>query len=406
MSVTTGPYPIAGGGSLRISLPRGTLVVSAVAVGNLTPAAISVTIGGSSKYVLPGGTDLFACNSGQSYVGVTSLGTPTDAGSITTTWFDPADEPGRYPYAGAITKITTTGTIDAKITGPVTIASGTVDLGAGTSVAINAGQLTSTTIPLQATAPQLLVTTFGTGETGTVTLSANATVTSPPLYRKLTLDAGVVLTSPWIVSASTQATLGTAASAIANSGSASSGAAGTGAAGGLAGSFKGGAKGGKGEDNTATTKNGTSPPTASWQGGAGGKSQWATTLHRTGGAVTSPLTTPILFGTIPRYSFAGGAGGGAATTNEGAGGGGVVMLTAKKITGAGLVRANGGNGVQKTSNYSGPGGGGIALVYTHTAKTWTGKATVLPGVTVTAPAVVAASSGSKVVRRRYVGAIF
>lgn len=136
MSLTTGPYAIAGGGSLRIPLPRGTLVVDSVAVANLTPAPVVVTIAGTSKYVSPSGVDLFSCSSGQSYIQVTSTGTSTDAGSITTTWFDPADTPGHYPYAGAITKITTSGTITANITGPVTIASGTVDLAAGAKVGV------------------------------------------------------------------------------------------------------------------------------------------------------------------------------------------------------------------------------------------------------------------------------
>jgi hypothetical protein len=303
---------------------------------------------------------------------------------------------------------TFTGKVTAKITGPVTLAagtsvditSGTVDLGAGTSVAINAGQLTSTTIPLQATAPQLLATTFGTGETGTVTLSANATLTAVAYYRSLTLDAGVVLTTPWIIFVSATANLGSATSAITNSGSPNSGK--TGGAGGLTGSFRGGGAGG----------NSTSAghiETASWQGGSGGPG--GGTVPLTGGMSTRPLATPILFGTLPAYTFAGGGGGGGqggttATDKGGGGGGGVVMLAAKTITGAGDLRCKGGNGTRvNSSNWSGGGGGGIGMVYSHTAKTWTGKVTAAPGVTVTSPKATG-YGGSRIVRRKYTGAVF
>ena len=299
----------------------------------------------------------------------------------------------------SFTSNTLTGKVTAKITGPVTLAagtsvdisSGTVDLGAGTSVAINAGQLTSTTIPLQATAPQLLATTFGTGETGTVTLSANATLTSAAYYKNLTLDAGVTLTSPWIVYVSTTANLGTTTSAISNSA--------TGGTPGMAGSFRGGAPG----QNTGTHAG--LVVTADWQGGSGGPGK-KSTLTYPGGKTTSSLTTPILFGTVHNYTFAGGGSGGNGTASTSGAGGGVVMLAARTITGAGLVKAHGGNGVRKaTTLYSGGGGGGIALVYSHVAKTWTGKPTVQPGVVVTTPAAVGVH-GSQIVRRKYTGAVF
>lgn len=396
MSLTTGPYAIAGGGSLRIPLPRGTLVVDSVAVANLTPAPVVVTIAGTSKYVSPSGVDLFSCSSGQSYIQVTSTGTSTDAGSITTTWFDPADTPGHYPYAGAITKISTSGTITANITGPVTlaagtsvdVASGTIDLGAGSTVAVNAGQLTATTIPLQATATQLLTTTFGTGETGTVTLSANATLTNTARYKNLTVDAGVTLTAPWIVMVSTRTVLD-ATSAIANNG--------TRPAGGLAGSFLGGGEGA----HTSVT---ATAPASNWQGGSGGNGN-----YKGGAQTTHPLTTPILFGTVHNYTFGGGGGGGSGNTGliAGGGGGGVVFVASRIMAGAGRLEARGGDGVRTTATtYSGPGGGGIVMFYSHTAKTWTGKATVLPGVTVTAPPSSSGSSGGTIVRKKFVGAIY
>lgn len=313
--------------------------------------------------------------------------------------------------SSTLTKTTFSGAV--KITGPVTLAagtavditSGTIDLGAGTSVAINAGQLTSTTLPLQAVAQQMLVTTFGSGATGTVTLSANATLTTSPNYKTLTLAAGILLTSPWVVYCSTLADMGTATSALINNG-ANATTTTAGKAGGLAGSFLGGGKGGDGAG--ASSSPGVSPPAASWEGGTGGIGSWAGT-HFSGGKASPPITTPILFGTIHQYSFSGGGGGGGGCPTPGyggAGGGGVVMLAARKITGAGNVTANGGNGLRKAATtWAGPGGGGIALVYSHTAKTWTGKANTASGTVITEPSAVG-TGGSHVVRLKATGAIF
>lgn len=292
--------------------------------------------------------------------------------------------------SSTLTKTTLTGTVTATLTGPVSFAAGSV-------VGVKGGQLSSTTIPLQATAPQLLVTTFGTGATGTVTLSANATLTNPANYKNLTLDASVILTAPWIVYVATTANLGTTTSAIANNGT--TGGRSTAGAGGLAGSFFGGGNGG----HTGPTGNpGTAPKSASKEGGPGGKGNLASSI---GGAAGPPVTTPILFGTIQNYTFSGGGGGGGGTLGGGGGGGGVVMLAAKKITGAGNVKAVGGNSYRTSTDFGGGGGGGIALVYSHTSKTWSGKAIVTPGTTPTKPA-ASGNAGGKTVRKKYVGALF
>ena len=318
--------------------------------------------------------------------------------------------------SSTLTKATFSGAV--KITGPVSlasgssvdVASGTIDLGAGTSVAINAGQLTSTTIPLQATAPQLLVTTFGTGATGTVTLTTSASITSTPNYKTLTLDAGVTLTAPWFIYANVEVT-GPATAAIVNNGSNGSGK--SGAAGGLIGSFFGGGAGGTGGSSVTNTKPGKAPPSASFQGGSGGPGIqfYGGENVIAGGTAVSPMATPVLFGTLKNVTLSGGGGGGgggdgttASKELGGGGGGGVVAVAAKKVSGALSIKATGGNG-QKNVAYSGAGGGGIALLYSHTTKTWTGKVTINSGTTTTEP-VAAGHTGSKTVRFKAVGAIF
>ena len=123
MSIVTGPTPIGGGKQVRIPLPTASIVARAVAVGNLTTAAVQVTVASSSRYLLPGSADLFPISSGQSFVTVLSLGTATQGGDITTTWFTPTEIPqAGYPYGAPVTAVTTTGT--AKITGPVTVETG------------------------------------------------------------------------------------------------------------------------------------------------------------------------------------------------------------------------------------------------------------------------------------------
>ena len=394
MRLATGPYPISGGKHVTIPLPSATLLVRAVIIGNLTPAAVTVTIAGQTSHLLPATANLFTLSSGSQGIVVTSLGTPTQAGTITAEWLTPATVPGSgYPMGGAVTNLTLGPDATVKITGPVTVAGGTVDLGAGSVVAVNAGQLTSTTIPLQAVATQMLATTFGTGSTGTVTISANSTLTSVANYRTLTVDAA--LTSPWEVFCSVEAT-GTGS--ISNNGGTGTKTSSTGH-GGLTGTFLGG-----GSPTSPTA------PTADFTGGAGGTGNTGGTI-KPGGKAGNPLRGTLLYTTLQHYTLSGGGAGGGAGPGTTfhyfrGGGAGVVMVAAKKLSGSLTIAARGGNGVKKDATYwGGGGGGGIALVYSHTTKTWTGEVTVKPG-TVTTESSGSGGGGSKNVRKKYVGAIF
>lgn len=313
--------------------------------------------------------------------------------------WSPGNAQGIAPAGpSSFTANTLTGKVTAKITGPVSLAagssvdisSGTVDLGAGASVAISAGQLTSTTIPLQAVATQMLVTTFGTGATGTVTISSTATLSQVANYKTLTVDA--TLTAPWEVFCSV-ALVGTGAVAN-NGGNATASSTGAPAPGGT---FYGG-----GAFTTIA---------ADFTGGAGGSGKAGGTLH-TGGKAGTPLRGTLLFQKLLTYTLSGG-GKGAGKYNttpklpeDSGGGAGVVMVAAKRIAGSVSIQANGGNGVRTTAtNYGGGGGAGIVLVYSHTTNTWTGKAETLAGTTVTEPT-ASGGGGSKIVRHKFVGAIF
>lgn len=288
--------------------------------------------------------------------------------------------------SSTLTKTTLTGTVTATLTGPVSFAAGSV-------VAVNAGQLTSTTLPLQAVATQMLVTTFGTGATGTVTISAAATLSAVANYKTLTVDAA--LTSPWEVFCSVEAT-GTGS--ISNNGGTGSKTSASGH-GGLTGTFLGG--GSPASENA---------PSADFTGGRGGIGNTAGTL-KTGGTAGSPIRGTILYGTLQHYTLSGGGAGGGAGSGTTpyfwrGGGAGVVMVAAKKLSGSLTIAARGGNGVKTDATYwGGGGGGGIALVYSHTTKTWTGEVTVKPG-TVTTESSGSGGGGSKIVRKKYVGAIF
>ncbi|MDA8311433.1 MAG: hypothetical protein M0Z46_12640 [Actinomycetota bacterium] len=141
MKLATGPYTLHGGGHISISLPAATLLVRAVIIGNLTPAAVTVTIGGQTSHLLPASANLFTLSSGAQGIVVTSLGTATQSGTITAEWLTPATvPPSGYPFGGAVTNLTLGPDASVKITGPVTLAAGsTVDLASGTSVSISSG---------------------------------------------------------------------------------------------------------------------------------------------------------------------------------------------------------------------------------------------------------------------------
>ena len=141
MRLATGPYPISGGKHVTISLPSATLLVRGVIIGNLTPAAVTVTIGGQTSHLLPATANLFTLSSGAQGIVVTSLGTATQSGTITAEWLTPATvPPSGYPFGGAVTNLTLGPDASVKITGPVSLAAGsTVELAAGTSVSISSG---------------------------------------------------------------------------------------------------------------------------------------------------------------------------------------------------------------------------------------------------------------------------
>lgn len=109
MSLSTGPYSIVGGQTLRISLPPATLLARAVVIGNTTAAAITVQIGGSTRIVLPGSADLFYISSGQGTVTVMSLGPAgTKVGTLHVTWYTPAEIPqSGYPLSASRVSYTT-----------------------------------------------------------------------------------------------------------------------------------------------------------------------------------------------------------------------------------------------------------------------------------------------------------
>ena len=81
------------------------------------------------------------------------------------------------------------------------------------------------------------------------------------------------------------------------------------------------------------------------------------------------------------------------------------MVAAKQVTGGLVIATKGGNAIKVTKYYGGGGGGGIVLLYSHTTATWTGKVTMLPGTVSTEPA-AAGKTGSKVVRKKYTGALY
>lgn len=177
MSIVTGPTPIGGGKQVRIPLPTASIVARAVAVGNLTTAAVQVTVASSSRYLLPGSADLFPISSGQSFVTVLSLGTATQGGNITTTWFTPTEIPqAGYPYGAPVTAIAATGTV--KITGPITVET------AATKPLDIAGPVTITSGTVDATI------TSGTVDVGTV--SGDITLTPTQKVNIGTIDAGTV----------------------------------------------------------------------------------------------------------------------------------------------------------------------------------------------------------------------
>lgn len=316
--------------------------------------------------------------------------------------------------AGRVTAQITNATIP--ISGAVSISSGTITIDgnvtveqAPTAVFVGVGQLTSTTVPVQYTAPQLARTIFGTGPTGTVTISSNATLTGTKLPKNLTIAAGVtVKTGGYGVFVAT-VTTGGAGSVLTNSGTPGgvthTHAAGVvGGVGGATGRYKGGATGG-GVSSTTPSAGSNTPyqPTTTkpgsllfMQGGAGGAgAAVGGHANKTANGGTAGLARALRpTGTQLRTAYlCGGAGGGGAWSSNnsststyaqaaGGGGGGVVLLATRTLKGALVLRAKGGTGrgIRMTTGLhaiaiGGPGGGGAAVLLAHFSSTWTGHVT-------------------------------
>ena len=404
MSVTTGPFTLAAGGQLRVTLPPATLVVKAVILTNLGTSSVEVNISGSSRILLPGSADLFGVSTSSGAIVITSLG--TSASTITATWLTPDEIPASgYPYGAPVTNLSIEPGATVKITGPVTISGPvTVDV---TGLVTSIGQLTSTTIPMQAVVSQTPIGFFGSGTTGTVTLSATTTLTHDVFYKSLVLSAASLRPAGWRVFCSTKASA-TVACVVSNNGepglvahSTTPAVSVTGGLGGAAGRMKGGAAGGNASITASTgaitvTAGGAAPGASYGGGGGGGGSARGTGTNRAfsaGGAgnltsyVGVPTTTQLV-----GSSLAGGGGGGAAgskkSSNEkavasGGGGGGVVFFAARTLEGPITFQAKGGAGALEsyvtTQASSGGGGGGVVALFAHHSATWTGSVAPTPG---------------------------
>lgn len=372
MKLATGPYTLPGGGHISISLPAATLLVRAVIIGNLTPAAVTVTIAGQTSHLLPATANLFTLSSGSQGIVVTSLGTATQSGTITAEWLTPATVPGSgYPMGGAVTNLTLGPDATVKITGPVTIA-GPVSLAAGSKVGVTGGQLADASgVANQPTSSQITGAQFGSGVDGAVTLTASATLTRDMHYTTLTVDAGVTLT--------TAGYRVLAKVAVINNGTFTNSA--SGATPGAAGTLEGGSAGVKAHVTSTATDNvvGTASPTATITGGAGGGAKALDTNALTAGGAAGAVPPGVPTASVlSDKSISGGASGAAsaysdnpnttttAIAHSGAGGG-VVYVAAPSISGSGVFAAVGGSAtaaahLASRSAAGGGGGGGMVVL--------------------------------------------
>ena len=387
MRLATGPYPIDGGKHVTISLPSATLLVRGVIIGNLTPAAVTVTIAGQTSHLLPASANLYTLSSGAQGIVVTSLGTATQSGTITAEWVTPATvPPSGYPFGGAVTNLTLGPDASVKITGPVTLAAGsTVKLTgpitiAGGTLDIGGGQLSKTGVANQPTTAQIPKSYFGGGTAGAVTITGTATLVKAMQYTTLKVT-GTLKVAGYLVQAQTAITVSATGkitcSATVNIGAPS-------------GTYYGGAAGATASSTGAhagAAANGTQPTEGTVGGGAGGSSQTKIATHTetsvggAAGTVPPELLTASLLGD---KGFSGGSSGGATVFNDeaspqtliatGGGGGGVCVLLAPKVTVAsgGRITCRGGDGTVNTPvtptnglRAAGGGGGGLVIVGTY-----------------------------------------
>jgi hypothetical protein len=213
---------------------------------------------------------------------------------------------------------------------------------------------------------------YGDGSDGTVTISADTTLTRCMMYGDLTVDSGKLLKTNGyrVFVKGTLALNGT----IQNNGT-DGGAGGGLGAGAPSGFLNGGWNGGAGNTQAGDGGQASPDPARGGAGGAGGQGTPPGRLGGAGGTATLPgaanggesifreymsivrgiaLTSKINGG-------GGGGGGGGDGSNVGAGGGGgggLVVVIARKVTGTGTIRANGGAGGNRDFYVAGGGGGG------------------------------------------------
>ncbi len=218
---------------------------------------------------------------------------------------------------------------------------------------------------------------FGSGADLDATISATTTLTQDMYFNNLTVNTGVVVNTGGfrIFVRGTLTMSGTAT--IRNNGSNGGGAGGAGAP---VGTLGGGTNGGNGAIN-AVGFGGT--PLINALGGLGGTGGAQGNAGGAPGAITAPaavdggvqvvnalpnaLTGRLLSGVLGAGGSGGGGGGtsaGIGAGGGGGGGGGVVMIAARRITGTGLIQANGGNGNSGPSGGGGGGGGCVIIVST------------------------------------------
>ena len=390
MRLATGPYPLDGGKHVTISLPSATLLVRGVIIGNLTPAAVTVTIAGQTSHLLPASANLYTLSSGAQGIVVTSLGTATQSGTITAEWLTPATvPPSGYPFGGAVTNLTLGAGASVKITGPVTLAAGsTVKLTgpitiAGGTLDIGGGQLSKTGVANQPTTAQIPKSYFGGGTSGAVTITGTATLVKAMAYTTLKVT-GTLKVAGYLVQAQTSITVSSTGKITCSA---------TGSTGAPAGTYYGGAPGVTASHATGKggqAVNGTQPTEGTTGGGAGGSAHvhidrtatiyTETAIAGAAGPIPPALVTATL---LADKAFSGGSSGGAAAIHfatgttltakaTSGGGGGVCVLVAPKVTIAngGKITCDGGDGtVIAKPQYNlaaGGGGGGLIIVGTYT----------------------------------------
>lgn len=353
-----------------------------------TAAKFTLRVNGANRFSwlgpLPGAAVVVTQGSSVSITGTGLVALHTYAALLTGSWHvgEAVGVPPQGPSSFSQTAVKITGGT-VKITGPVTI-SGPVTSN------VTGGQLTKTGVANQFVTQQFPNSWLGSGADGTVTLSANTTLTRDMQYDALTIDAGVTLfTHGYRVrcrgTVTVKGTITASGSAGATGTATAGGAGGAGAPGGTVG---GGYTGGAGGFGATSGAAGTSVATDTLGGGSGGAG--GANKTKTGGAGGAGGTAPSAFPTVTTVTdktivggagAGGGSGGTSATFGGGGGGGGgggvvLIICTSLVLTGTGTIKANGGNGgaaylyttaIGSRGGAGGGGGGGTILILCRAA---------------------------------------